>query len=82
MQQTFDIKTFKENPQLFFSYLPKNAEKEIVEFLHFIIFKYNINLDESLMDQKKDNSLLEYFSAMRTGLPKDYKFNREEANER
>jgi hypothetical protein len=82
MQQTIDLNLFKENPQLFFSYLPKSAEKEIVEFLHFIIYKYNIDIDESLKDQKKDNSLLEYFSTMRTGLPQDYKFNREEANER
>lgn len=38
--QTIDINLLKENPQLFFSQLPEKAETEILEFLRFVIFKY------------------------------------------
>ncbi len=45
MQQTIDINLLKENPQLFFSQLPKKAEEEISEFLYYIIYKYNLSVE-------------------------------------
>ncbi|MFN8256685.1 MAG: hypothetical protein U0W24_13390 [Bacteroidales bacterium] len=92
MQQIFDINLIKENPQLFFSNLPKNAEVEIVEFLRFIFYKYNISFDpesvkKSVSHENKDEkvvlkNLMEEFASLRNGLPIDYKFDRHEANER
>jgi len=45
MQQAIDINLLKENPKLFFSQLPEKAEEEISEFLYFIIYKYNLNIE-------------------------------------
>ena len=91
MQQTIDIELFKENPQLLFAQLPKQAEQEINKFMQFIVFKYNSNLvweiknekdSTKVQNAKRKNKLLDAFEPLRTGLPEDYKFNREEANER
>ncbi|OQX73075.1 MAG: hypothetical protein B6D64_14370 [Bacteroidetes bacterium 4484_276] len=79
MQKTIDINLIKEDPKLFFSQLPEKAEVEITEFLRFIVFKYNIN---RVIPEDKKNDLLDAFASLRTGLPNNFKFNREEANER
>ena len=79
MKQIINIDLLKENPELFFSQLPEKAEKEINEFLRFVFFKYEINKKK---EKKKKTDLLETFASLRKGLPKDYKFNRDEANER
>jgi hypothetical protein len=45
MQHTINLKLMKENPNLFFSKLPEKAEKEMLEFLNFLAFKYKISFD-------------------------------------
>jgi len=45
MQQIIDINLLRENPQLFFSQLPEKAKAEISEFIYFIIYKYNLNIE-------------------------------------
>jgi len=92
MQYTIDLNLIKENPELFFSQLPKKAEDEIVDFLQFIVFKYNISIisenninnfePENKQESIVNNDVLNAFASFRTGLPANYKFNREEANER
>ncbi len=91
MKYTIDLNLIKENPELFFSQLPKKAEDEIVDFLQFIVFKYDIsivaennidNLESQHMHESTINEALKAFASLRTGLPANYKFNREEANER
>ncbi len=84
MSKEIDIKFIKEKPELFFSQLPDKAQTEISEFLRYIIFKYDISLDFEKFNIKTDKSenLLKAFKSTRTGLPIDFKFNREEANER
>ena len=84
MQQTIDINLLKKDPDFFFSKLPKKAESEINEFLRFIFFKYDINIDTEKFELENNNAenLLNSFASLRTGLPSNYKFNREEANER
>ena len=79
MQKNIDINLIKEDPNLFFSQLPEKAEVEIAEFLRFIVFKYNI---DRIISEDKKNDLLDAFASLRTGLPNNFKFNREEANER
>jgi len=78
MGKTINIDLFKENPQLFFSQLPKNAKKEYMNMLEYILYKYDVNY----INYEKKNSILNDFAELRTGLPKNYKFNRDEANER
>ncbi len=92
MQYTIDLNLIKENPELFFSQLPKKAEDEIVDFLQFIVYKYNISIisenninsfePENVQDSILNTEVLNAFASFRTGLPANYKFNREEANER
>lgn len=92
MQYTIDLNLIKENPELFFSQLPKKAEDEILDFLQFIVFKYNLSIisennintfePENKQERILNTDLLNTFAPFRTGLPADYKFNREEANER
>lgn len=45
MQQVIDIDLLKNNPQLFFSQLPEDAKDEVVEFIHFLIYKYELNIE-------------------------------------
>ena len=78
MKQTINIDLFKKNPQLFLSQLPEKAEKEYIEMLQYIMYKYNVNV----IKPEKENSLLKDFELYRTGLPENYKFNRDEANKR
>ena len=80
MKQTIDISLFKKNPKLFFSQLPKKAEEEFIDMLEYIMYKYNIKYIDK--EKEKENSLLNDFAPFRTGLPENYKFNRDEANER
>ena len=61
MKQTLNIDLLKENPQLFFSKLPDEAEIEIQNLLEFVFFKYNLmigNSEESVknteLKKKKD----------------------------
>jgi putative lipoic acid-binding regulatory protein len=84
MQQRIDINLLKSNPQLFFSKLSEDAENEFVNLVQYIVFKYDIKLDDEMIDEKNSatGNLLDVFSSLRTGLPKNYKFDREEANER
>jgi len=89
MLQTIDFNSFKENPQIFFKQLPEQAENEFQHLFDYFIFKYNadlkhtaINNSENNQELKKENKLLNEFAFLRLGLPNDYKFNREEANER
>ena len=90
MEKPIDINLFKENPKLFFSQLPEKAKAEINEFLRFVIFKYDIksqsNKKKEVIENKQENdisnSLLDAFASLRTGLPDNYKFDREEIHER
>jgi len=92
MNYPFDVNLFKKNPELFFSQLPKKAEDEIVDFLQFIVFKYNISIisennrnnfeSENRQEIAVNTDVLNAFASFRTGLPANYKFSREEANER
>jgi hypothetical protein len=92
MKHSIDINLIKENPGLFFSKLPKKAEAEIADFLQFIVFKYNISFisendtNNFELTNTQDNTIvsnaLSAFAAFRTGLPLNYKFSRDEANER
>ena len=80
MKQTIDIELFKKKPEFFFSQLPEKAEKEYIDMLEYIIYKYNVKYD--IRENIKKNSLLKDFASFITGLPENYKFNRNEANER
>jgi len=53
MHKTIDIDVFKENPQLFFSKLDKEAEKEFAHLLEYIIFKYNIEISSTTEKTEK-----------------------------
>ena len=76
MKQTIDINLLKKNPQLFFSQLPEKAEKDIIEFLQFVIFKYQN------IEQEKDENKLKNNNTISEILPKKVKeftpLNREE----
>ncbi len=47
----------KENPQLFFSKLDKDAEKEFTNLLEFIIFKYDIKITSVSEKSKNEKPL-------------------------
>ena len=79
MEKMIDIDLFIENPKVFFSQLPEKAQAEISEFLQFVIYKYNIKIAN--WDNKK-NDFLSKIEKHKYSLPKDYKFNRDEVNER
>lgn len=81
MLQTIDINVIENNSQFILSQLPEQAKDEMNTFLQYLVYKYNISI-ENKQKQPKENSLIDKFSAFRTGLPLGYKFNREEANER
>ena len=58
MKQIIDIELFKENPQLFFSQLPEKAEVEFQNLLEFILFKYNViieNKEENVIHKELKN---------------------------
>jgi len=89
MQQIINIDTFKENPQIFFNQLHRKLEKELDIFLQKLVIRYNVDIEYVATDSlgedqliKNENKLMNAFDFLRTGLPTDYKFNREEANER
>lgn len=46
MQKYIDIKRIKENPELFFSKLDKEAEIEFINLLEYFIYKHNIKIDD------------------------------------
>jgi len=74
------LDVFKTKPQDFFSGLPKQAEQEIMEFLQFILFKYKKKKETLSTNSNKE--FLNFVQNNKFQLPADYKFNREEANER
>jgi uncharacterized UBP type Zn finger protein len=74
------LEVFKTKPQDFFSDLPKQAEQEIMEFLQFILFKYKKKKETLSTNSNKE--FLNFVQNNKFQLPADYKFNREEANER
>ena len=86
MQHTIDIDLIKENPQIFFKQLDKEAEKEFINLLEYFIFKYDIRLDYSKGEKKSvvnsKNDFLDFIENHKIKLPEKFKFNREEANER
>jgi len=86
MQHLIDIKLFKENPQIFFKQLDNEAEKEFISLLEYFIYKYDIHIDYSAEEKqlplKSEDDFLNFIENHKLKLPKDFKFNREEANER
>ncbi len=86
MQHLIDINLFKENPQIFFKQLDEDAEKEFISLLEYLIFKYDIQMDYSIEEKrssmKSDNDFLNFIGSHKLKLPENFKFNREEANER
>jgi len=83
MQQTIDINLIKENPKLFFSQFNEDAENEFIHLLQYFVFKYNIdfNIKKETHIKSKD-SFIDFIENNKIKLPKDFKFNREEAHER
>lgn len=85
MNKTIDINLLKENPQLFFSKLDKEAEREFTNLLEFIIFKYEINFETNTGKKsilKKEADFLDFIENNKIILPENFKFNRDEANDR
>jgi hypothetical protein len=86
MQQLIDINLFKENPHIFFNHLDKDTEKEFINLLEYFIFKYDIHIDYraevSNSKQKTKNEFLDFIESNKINLPENFKFDREEANER
>ncbi len=52
MLQTIDFNSFKENPQIFFKQLPKEAEVEFSEFLRIFLIKYDVSYPKVEYDKK------------------------------
>ena len=77
MQQIIDINFLKENPKLIFSMLPKGAENEIVDFLHFLMFKYEISIE---LPEKKQT--FKNFIENPIQIENFRKYTREELHER
>jgi hypothetical protein len=86
MQHTIDINFIKENPGLFFKQLDQNAEQEFISLLEYFIYKYDIRLDyskeEKNSNSKSVNDFLDFIEHNKLKLPENFKFNRDEANER
>lgn len=60
--------------------LPLQGQKELVGFFDFLKFKFKQN--EPTVQEEPVLSLEEVFERFKGRLPKDYKFDREEANTR
>jgi len=79
MLQTINMNLFKENPQIFFKQLPKEAEVEFSEFLRIFLIKYNISYPKVEYDKKLkfknfiENPIL---------ISKTIKYTREDLHER
>lgn len=58
MEQILNIDLFKNNPQLFFSKLPPKAEKEITDFLQFVIFKYENYTHDNVQKKIENTSII------------------------
>ena len=86
MHRTIDINIIKENPGLFFKQLDQHAEQEFISLLEYFIFKYDIHLDNIKEDtnssSQSKNDFLDFIENYKIKLPENFKFNREEANER
>jgi len=86
MQHLIDLNFFKENPQIFFKQLDKAAEKEFINLLEYFIFKYDIKIDYNIepkkSELKSENEFINFIENHKIKLPENFKFNREEANER
>jgi hypothetical protein len=85
MDKKININLIKENPQLFFSKLDKDAEKEFSNLLEFIVFKYDITFDAK--SEKKsylthEDDFLNFIENNKITLPNNFKFDRNEANDR
>ena len=78
MQHSKEIELFKKNPKLFLSRLPNEAKEEILEFLQYVIYKY----EQKPSDENKKKSFIEKIEKHRYSLPSDYKFDRDSVNER
>ena len=78
MQQTIDIELFKETPQLFFSQLNKEAEREFTSVLEYFIYKYNINLNSKSEPKNK----FSFFTKNPIEVEEIKRFTREELHER
>ena len=81
MKQIMNIDLLKENPQLFFSKLPDEAEIEIQNLLEFVFFKYNLN---NLYGIRKniDKDKFNLFKENPIRVEKITKYTREELHER
>jgi len=73
---------FAKNPDMFLSLLPNQAKREVENYLQFIFYKYGIANTIENRGQSQQEGLFETFETMRTGLPENFKFDRDEANER
>lgn len=85
MKNKPDIKLIKENPDLFFSQLDKEAEKEFANIFEYFVFKHNIKIDDRKTDtssSKKEREFLRFIENNKIILPENFKFNREEAHDR
>jgi hypothetical protein len=51
----FSLDEVKDNPALFFSVLPEKAEKELIDFYNYLIYKYNIPLNITNVSAFEDN---------------------------
>ncbi len=60
--------------------LPEIAQRELVTFYEFLLFKYQV--DKEQLMQRKKALLTEIFQEANGTLPPDYVFNREEIHER
>ena len=79
MKQTIDMELFKENPQLFFSQLPKKAEVEFQNLLEFMLFKYDVTDLYTKKEVKKRK--FEFFEENPINVQKVNKYTREELHE-
>jgi len=68
----------KITPPLNLDILPEQARLEVIDFYYFLVNKY---VTEKPMDNNK-KKLFENINKHRFTLPTDYKFDRDEANER
>ncbi len=77
--QPIDMNLFKENPQIFFKQLDKEAESEFANWLSYFVFKYNLEL--SNLDSQSI-SKFGLFEKEPINVSETIKYIREELNER